>query len=167
MHTVAVDIAIQGDLAKAPASHFHTVVPFHDLLTIWFSYGQNLWNSAFRILVYSIRFPCLCIHRLSLFGRETRPFLFSKNYLFLGATIASSTTLFFLKQRKHLRCVRDSNPWPPAWLPMKESNFLNCHLTTSPTRRHYWIEQQSTRYGSYDFWNGLLHYTGRYSNQLN
>ena len=84
MHTAVVDIAIQGNSAKAPASHFHTVVPFHDLLTIWFSYGQNLWNSAFRILVYSFRFPCLCIHRLSLFGRETRPFLFSKNYLFWG-----------------------------------------------------------------------------------
>ena len=131
MHTAVVDIAIQGDLAKASASHFHTVVPFHDLLTIWFSYGQNLWSSAFRILVYSIRFPCLCIHRLSLFGRETRPFLFSKNYLFGGDNRQLHHSIL-RKQRKQMRCVRDSNPWPPAWLPMKESNFLNCHLTTSP-----------------------------------
>ena len=108
MHIAVVDIATQGDLAKASASHFHTVVPFHDLLTIWFSYGQNLWNSAFRILVYSIRFPCLCIHRLSLFGRETRPFLFSKNFFLIIGCVAIATPpppLYFYKEQRNLFVV--------------------------------------------------------------
>ena len=49
MHIVVVDIAIQGDLVIASANHFHAVAPFHDLLTIWFSYGQIILLSAFRV----------------------------------------------------------------------------------------------------------------------
>ena len=47
MHIVVVDIAILGDLVIASANHFHAVAPFHDLLTIWFSYGQ--------IMIYYLR----------------------------------------------------------------------------------------------------------------
>ena len=164
MHTVVVDITIQGDSAKASASHFHTVVPFHDLLTIWFSYGQSLWNSAFRILVYSIRFPCLCIHRLSLFGRETRPFLFSKNSLFWGRQ-SPAPPLYFEKTEKTnavpmgleptTSCVVDDARFELA------REVLNIHLTLKVHRLS--IIRQSSN----DFWNGLLHYTGRHSNQLN
>ena len=49
MHIVVVDITIQGDLTNASANYFHTVVPFHNLLTIWFSYGQIILLSAFRV----------------------------------------------------------------------------------------------------------------------
>lgn len=85
MHTVAVDIAIQEDLAKALASHFHTVVPFHDLLTIWFSYGQIVLRSVFRVFGVSLSLFLLMYSQVILVGRETRPFLFSKNYLIGGA----------------------------------------------------------------------------------
>lgn len=36
----------------------------------------------------------------------------------------------------YLQHVRDFNPQPLTWLPMKESNFLNCPQTISSTRRH-------------------------------
>ena len=123
MHTAVVDIAIQGNSAKAPASHFHTVVPFHNLLTIWFSYGQNLWNSAFRISVYTFRFPCLCIHRLSLFGRETRPFLFSKNYLFGGDNRQLHHSIFS-KTEKTLAVCTGLEPVTPC-VTGRYSNQLN------------------------------------------
>ena len=136
MHTVAVDIAIQGDLAKAPASHFHTVVPFHDLLTIWFSYGQNLWSSAFRILVYSIRFPCLCIHRLSLFGRETRPFLFSKNYWFWGRQ-SPAPPLYFEKIEKTNAVCTGLEPVTSA-VTGRRSNQLNYQALLFVTLLRHW-----------------------------
>ena len=82
MHTVAVDIAIQGDLAKAPASHFHTVVPFHDLLTIWFSFGQTVLRSAFRVIGVIPSLSLLMYSQVILFGRETRPLFISKNYFY-------------------------------------------------------------------------------------
>ena len=79
MHTVVVDIAIQGDLAKASASYFHTVVPFHNLLTIWFSYGQIVLGSAFRVIGIIHSLSLLMYSQVILFGRETRPFFISKN----------------------------------------------------------------------------------------
>ena len=166
MHTAVVDIAIQGDSAKASASHFHTVVPFHDLLTIWFSYGQNLWSSAFRILVYSIRFPCLCIHRLSLFGRETRPFLFSKNYWFWGRQ-SPAPPLYFEKIEKTNAVCTGLEPVTSCVAPNGRIELPQLPIDNFFNQKTYRIERQSTRYGSYDFWNGLLHYTGRHSNHLN
>lgn len=41
-----------------------------------------------------LAFPAYVFTGYPYFGRETRPFLFSKNYLILGATVARSTTLF-------------------------------------------------------------------------
>ena len=89
MHTAIVDIAIQENSAKALTSHFHTVVPFHDLLTIWFSFGQNLKfsrefiNSAFRVMVsIPFAFPAYVFTGYP-FRTRNPPFLLSKNTFLL------------------------------------------------------------------------------------
>ena len=80
MHTAIVDIAIQENSAKALTSHFHTVVPFHDLLTIWFSFGQNKFCVQGNG-IYSLRFSCLCIHRLSFSDEKPALSFFKEHFL--------------------------------------------------------------------------------------
>ena len=133
MHTVVVDIAIQGDSAKASASHFHTVVPFHDLLTIWFSYGQTVLRSAFRVIGIIPSLFLLMYSQVILFGRETRPFFISKNYIYIRGDYLRYCVMQVLllhhsvlrKQRKHLRCVWDSNPRSPPWQGGILTNWTN------------------------------------------
>ena len=96
MHTVVVDIAIQGNSAKAPASHFHTVVPFHDLLTIWFSYGQIVANLRSGFWYIPFAFPAYVFTGYP-YSDEKPALSYFQRTIYLGATDASSTTLFFLK----------------------------------------------------------------------
>ena len=133
MHTVVVDIAIQGDSAKASASHFHTVVPFHNLLTIWFSFGQTVLRSAFRVIGIIHSLSLLMYSQVILFGRETRPFLFSKNYFKTGRSFVTIVTRHhplhhsvLRKQRKHLAVCMGLEPTISA-VTGRHPNQLNEH----------------------------------------
>lgn len=100
MHTAVVDIAIQGDLAKASASHFHTVVPFHDLLTIWFSFRQTVLQSAFRDNWYfPFAFPAYVFTGYPLWTRNP-PSLFVKELYLIGVLRTTSVTLFLRRTEK-------------------------------------------------------------------
>ena len=165
MHTVVVDIAIQGDLAKASASHFHTVVPFHDLLTIWFSFRQTVLQSAFRDNWYfPFAFPAYVFTGYP-FRARNPPFLISKIYFFVWGDCRHSTTLFFIKQRKHFAVRRGYDPLTSAVVadmgfePIRE--VLNIHLARLLASRLSTIRQSAN-----DF-SGLLLYTGQHSTQLN
>ena len=161
MHTVAVDIAIQEDLAKALASHFHTVVPFHDLLTIWFSYGQIVLRSAFRVFGVSLSLFLLMYSQVILVGRETRPFLLSKNYFDWRRCFATpiSTTLF-LKNRETFAVCTGLEPVTSAVVvdmgfePIRE--VLNIHLARLLASRLSTIRQSAIDL------SGLLLYTGQH-----
>lgn len=110
MHTVAVDIAIQGNLAKAPASHFHTVVPFHDLLTIWFSYGQIVLRSAFGVYRYYPSLFLLMYSQVILPSDEKPALSYFKELLIGGACNTHLHHSIFKEQRNFLRCVGGTIP---------------------------------------------------------
>ena len=101
MHTVVVDIAIQGDSAKASASHFHTVVPFHNLLTIWFSFGQTVLRSAFRVIGIIPSLFLLMYSQVILSDEKPALSFFKELYIFFSirGDKRRSTTLF-LKNRE-------------------------------------------------------------------
>ena len=97
MHTVAVDIAIQEDLAKALASHFHTVVPFHNLLTIWFSYGQIVLRSAFRVFGVSLSLFLLMYSQVILSLDEKPALSYYQRTILIGGVVLQhpSPPLYF------------------------------------------------------------------------
>ena len=165
MHTVVVDITIQGDSAKASASHFHTVVPFHNLLTIWFSFGQTVLRSAFRVIGIIPSLSLLMYSQVILFGRETRPLLFSKNCLIGGACNTHLHHSVLRKQRKHFAVRTGLEPVTSAVVadmgfePIRE--VLNIHLARLLASRLSTIRQSASDL------SGLLLYTGQHSNQLN
>lgn len=118
MHTAIVDIAIQENSAKALTSHFHTVVPFHDLLTIWFSFGQTVLRSAFRVLVNPLAFPAYVFTGYP-FRTRNPPFPYFKElYIISGDNLQYFVIIqelsfhhsIFKKQRNFLRCVGGTIP---------------------------------------------------------
>ena len=134
MHTVVVDITIQGDSAKASASHFHTVVPFHNLLTIWFSFGQTVLCSAFRVIGIIPSLSLLMYSQVILFGRETRPLFISKNYIYIRGYYLQYCVMQALllhhsilrKQRKHFAVCMGLEPTISA-VTGRHPNQLNEH----------------------------------------
>ena len=94
MHTAVVDIAIQGDSAKASASHFHTVVPFHDSCS---RYGFHM-DRTFEVLrsgywYIPFAFPAYVFTGYP-YSDEKPALSYFQRTIYLGATNASSTTLF-------------------------------------------------------------------------
>ena len=150
MHTVAVDIAIQGDLAKAPASHFHTVVPFHDLLTIWFSYGQTVLRSAFRVLVYPFAFPAYVFTGYP-FRTRNPPFLIFKELFDRRCLQHPSPPLYFEKTEKTNAVCTGLEPVTSCVAPNGRIELPQLPIDNFFNQKTYRIERQSTRYGSYDF----------------
>ena len=102
------------------------------------------------ILVIPFAFPAYVFTGYPFWTRNP-PFLISKIYFFVWGDCRHSTTLFFIKQRKHFADL--------AFEPIREA--LNPHLARLLASRLSTIRQSAN-----DF-SGLLLYTGQHSNQLN
>ena len=127
MHTVAVDIAIQEDLAKALASHFHTVVPFHNLLTIWFSYGQIVLRSAFRVFGVSLSLFLLMYSQVILSLDEKPALSYYQRTILIGGACNTHLHHSILKeQRNFLRLLKESN-LHTFWAGLTTTNVTNIH----------------------------------------
>ena len=98
----------KGTWLKPPQATF--TLSCHSMTCSRYGFHTDRSCSDLRLgFRYSPRFSCLCIHRLSFFGRETRPLLFSKNYLIGGACNTHLHHSIFKEQRNFLRSQRDSN----------------------------------------------------------
>ena len=118
-----------------------------------------------RGLGIPLAFPAYVFTGYPYFGRETRPFLFSKNCLIGGACNTHLHHSILRKQRKHFAVRRGHDPLTSAVVadmgfePIRE--VLNIHLARLLASRLSTIRQSAN-----DF-SGLLLYTGQHSNQLN
>ena len=120
---------------------------------------QGIWCIPFA-------FPAYVFTGYPFFGRETRPFLLSKNYFDWRRCFATpiSTTLF-LKNRETFAVCTGLEPVTSAVVadmgfePIRE--VLNIHLARLLASRLSTIRQSASDL------SGLLLYTGQHSNQLN
>ena len=116
------------------------------------------------ILVIPFAFPAYVFTGYPFRTRNPPTIIFKELFYFWG-DCRHSTTLFFIKQRKHFAVRRGYDPLTSAVVadmgfePIRE--VLNIHLARLLASRLSTIRQSAN-----DF-SGLLLYTGQHSNQLN